>query len=105
MSKPIEIHFYDPKTDEVKATFVRSFVPWAILKKAMKLQKAVQGAEFTEEYVDELAGLVVAVFGDQFTIEDVNNGMDVGEMLTVLSEVITRAAQIVTARGNPTTAA
>lgn len=104
MAKPIEITLYNPETNEVVKTFTRSFVPWAILKKALRLQKTIDSDEMTEDDVDELAGLVVAVFGDQFSLEQVNAGMDVGEMVTVLNAVIARATQF-TPPTNPTTAA
>lgn len=104
MAKPIEITLYNPETNEVVKTFTRSFVPWAILKKALRLQKTIDSEAMTEDDVDELAGLVVAVFGDQFTLDQVNTGMDVGEMVTVLNAVIARATQF-TPPTNPTTAA
>lgn len=90
--KPIELTLYDPETNEVVDTYVRSFVPWAILKRAIRLQKKL-GAEMDEETLDELAGLVVAVFGDKFTMEQVTNGADAGEMMTVIQAIIARASK------------
>lgn len=104
--KPIELTLYDPETNEVIQTFTRSFVPWAILKRAIRLQKSL-GGEMSEETLDELAGLVVAVFGDKFTLEQVTNGADAGEMMTVIQEIIARANNAVIGKpgdGNPTLA-
>jgi phosphoribosylanthranilate isomerase len=92
--KPIELTLYDPETNEVKQTYTRSFIPWAILKKAMRMQKMLAG-EMSEETVDELAALVVAVFGDQFTVAEASNGADIGEMATVIRAIISRAGSFV----------
>jgi hypothetical protein len=93
--KPIELTLYDPETSEKVKTYIRSFVPWAILKRAIRMSKSLGGGDLTEEDMDELGSLVVAVFGDQFSLEEVNNGADIGEMMTVIMEVISRASQFV----------
>ncbi len=92
--RPIELTLYNPETSEKVKTYARSFVPWAILKRAIRMSKMLSG-DLTEEDLDELASLVVAVFGDQFSLEDVTKGADVSEMMTVIQEVITRASQFV----------
>ena len=102
--RPIELTLYNPETNEAVETFVRSFVPWGILKKALAMQQTLQAGELSEDTLDELAGLVVAVFGDRFTLEQVTEGADAGEMITVIQAVISRASQFV-GGGNPTTAA
>jgi len=103
--KPIELTLYDPATNEAVKTYTRSFVPWEILKAALRLRKRFDGGEFTDEDADELAALVVAVFGDEFSNEQVNKGTDIGEMITVIQAVVTRASQFVRGgEANPTTA-
>ena len=42
--------------------------------------------------MDQLAGLVVEVFGNQFSVEDVNGRTDIGEMMLALNQIIARAA-------------
>lgn len=104
---PIELTLYDPETNEALKTYSRSFIPWEILKRAIRLQKSLNIQDMSEDNVDELASLVVAVFGDQFTLEQVNKGADIGEMAAVMQAVVTRASQFVQGRsnGNPTKAA
>jgi len=91
------ITLYDENSDPVK-TFNRGFVPWKLLKKAVKLSKNIDVNDLGEESLDELAGLVVETFGNQFTIEELNEGADINEMITVLQTVISKAS---TAMGNP----
>jgi len=107
--KPIELTLYDPETNEVIKTYTRSFVPWGILKRAIRMKNSITTADVKEEDLDEIASLVVAIFGDQFSLEQLNAGADIGEMASVVRAVISRASQFVEGRpptsGNPTPAA
>jgi len=87
---PMVVHLYG-EDDEVLKTFTRSFVPWKMLKKAVKLSKEVNFEDLKAEDVDQIAGLVVEVFSDQFSLEDLDNGADVGEMLAVIENIVARA--------------
>ena len=87
---PMVVHLYG-EDNEVLKTFSRSFVPWKMLKKAVKLSKEVNFEDLKAEDVDQIAGLVVEVFSDQFSLEDLDNGADVGEMLAVIENIVARA--------------
>ena len=91
LATPMVITLYDPETDEIKATYSRMFVPWKLLKLAVRLAKTLDAQNMTEEDVDSLAGLVVEVFGNRFSIQDLSDGADVGEMMTVLNTIIAKA--------------
>lgn len=90
MATPMVLHIYD-EDSEVKRTVTRSFVPWKLLKESVKLSKNLDIENMTDENVDELTGLVVAVFGDQVTVEELNEGSDIDEMVTVLNQILARA--------------
>lgn len=90
MGTPMIIHFYG-QDNEVEKQFTRSFVPWKLLKEAVRISKTLDQENLGEKDVDELAGLVVAVFGDQFTVEEVNNQADVAEMVAVLNQIVATA--------------
>jgi hypothetical protein len=90
----LSITLYDNDNEVVK-TFTRTFVPWKLLKRAVKLVK-VFGNDFDadnmqESDIDELAALVVDTFGGQFTIDQLNDGADLGEMMTVLTGIMASA--------------
>ncbi len=91
LATPMQITLYDPETDEVKATYTRLFVPWKLLKQAIRLSKGLDANNMTEENLDALAGLVVEVFGNKFSIKELNEGADVSEMLAVLNIIVGRA--------------
>ena len=86
--------------NEVKATYSRMFVPWKLLKKAIVLAKHLDKDNLTEDNIDELAGLVVEVFGNKFSVAELNDGADVGEMMTVFTAIISKAQM--GAPANPT---
>ncbi len=90
MKTPMTLHIYD-ENSEIKATFVRSFVPWKLLKEAVKIAKNLNPKNMSEENVEELTGLVVAVFGDKFTVDQLNEGADVSEMVAVLQQIVSTA--------------
>lgn len=96
-TSPITIHLYGPD-NEIKKTFNRSFIPWKVLKKAVKISKELKADQMTEGDIDSLADLVVAAFGDQFTVEELNDGAEVSEMMLVLNQVVSRASMTI----NPT---
>lgn len=91
MSSPMVIHLYSPDS-EVEKSFSQSFVPWKLLKEAVRISKTLNKDEMQEEDVNALAGLVVAVFGDRFTVEDLNNKADVAEMVAVLNQIVATAS-------------
>lgn len=91
MTAPMVIHIYGDD-NEVKKTVNRSFVPWKLLKEAVKIAAHLKPEEMTDEDVDALAGLVVAVFGDQVTVEELNNGADISEMVAVLNQIVAIAS-------------
>jgi len=91
LQTPLQITLYDAKTDEIKATYSRVFVPWMVLKYAVHLAKDLDASNMTEEQLDQLGGLIVTAFGEKFSIQDLNEGADIGEMMTVLNQIIAKA--------------
>ncbi len=98
----LQITLYDPETNEVKGEYTRCFVPWKMLKKALGLARKLSAlgksldqldiTELDDSLVDELAALVVEVFGDKFTLKDLDEGADTGEMLAVLTGILAVAS-------------
>lgn len=88
---PIRITLYNPETNEVVGEYSRVFVPWGVLKQAVRLMKGLDVEDLSEEDVDAMAGIVCEAFSNQFSVEDLTRGADVGEMMTVIQQVIGRA--------------
>lgn len=89
MAEALHITLYGVD-DEVKAEFSRSFVPWGILKKAAVLAPKLEAETVGEELIDGIAELVVEVFGKQFTVDDLNKGASVGEMMAVVKGLVSQ---------------
>lgn len=96
---PITLKIYD-ENNEVQKEYVKTFVPWKLLKKAIALRKVAGKAndEIDAGDMDSIAGYVVELFGQDMTLEMLDNGADMSEMLSVIRSVMARAAGI----ANPT---
>ncbi len=87
---PIHITLYD-ENSEIKAEYDRVFVPWGLLKQAVRMEAELDLDNMTEESMDALAALVAEAFGNQFSVKDLNEGADIDEMVAVLQTIINKA--------------
>lgn len=117
MNPPIELTLYD-QDDQPKETFQRNVIPWGLLKKAIGLQKQFEDKGTAEKkpwwkiwQKDEsttaeeaqmraISQFVVELFGNKFSVKDLEVGADIGEVMTVFQTVIARASS--TVKLNPT---
>ncbi|MGI6258756.1 MAG: phage tail assembly chaperone G [Anaerolineaceae bacterium] len=80
--------------EDKKKTYRRSFVPFRLLKEAVKIQKLAgqlgEEMSFDEETVDNLADFVVAFYGDQFTREELLNSAELSEVMGVFNQIVSR---------------
>jgi hypothetical protein len=100
MNTPLKLTFYNPETSEIEREFRRSFVPWKMLKRAAavsrKIGKKAQD-EYTDDDYDALSTLICDVFGNRFTVSDLDDKADLGDMMAVMKSIVSRASG-----GNPT---
>jgi hypothetical protein len=92
----IELDLYGPDDEKIK-TLKRLIVPWGILKKAVRLTKNIgTGEDVTEENIDEIAGLVIEIFGEaNVTREELDQCTDVGDMLAVINAIANRGRGLI----------
>lgn len=111
---PIKLTLY--KDDEEIGTFTRNVIPWGVLKKAINLQNSMnvpatskkwwqvwlKDKETTKEeaQMNAISQFVVELFGNKFTVKQLEEGADVSEIMTVFRSVISRANSAV--KANPT---
>lgn len=125
MLPPIKLTLYDANDEEIE-TYERSRIPWGILKKAVSLQKKIDEAETkpeesaqwwevwktlkksgekmtTEEaQIQAVSQFVVDLFGNKFTVRQLDEGADMSEIMSVFRAVIARANQAMNDSGvNP----
>jgi|SRR5271157_1311203 len=100
LGTPIQITLYGPD-DEVIKECSKLVVPWKILKRAMRLIQLQNKNEtdLTEEDIDSIADLVVEAFGNQFTRQDLDDGADITDMMSVLQMIVNKAQGLIP---NPT---
>jgi len=85
---PITLTLYD-ENDEPRESYSRGFVPWGILKAALKLQSLDQN-NLTDEDIDRINALVVAFYGNKFSVQDLESGASLQETLAVLMAIMSR---------------
>ena len=87
----IELKLYDADNEE-KAVYRQSFIPFRFLKEAFKLQQWTKELEDPENadpaVIDSLADFVVAFFGNKFTREELLDGAELGEVMTVVTQIV-----------------
>lgn len=88
---PIELTLYD-ENDEVIHTYSKSIVRWGILKQAIKLAKILdESGGFGDSDMDAISAFVCRLFDDQFTVEELENGAEVSEIMACFRAVVRRA--------------
>jgi hypothetical protein len=97
--EPITLTFRDPKTGEPTETFTRAFVPWAILKWALRLQNIDLDA-LTDEDVENINSLVVAFYDSEFTVQELQRHASFDEVIPVFLQISSRINT--SGNGNPT---
>ncbi len=94
----ISLKFYDNETNEVTAEYHQTFMPFGLLKTAMKLMERLQGKEtdqiriqdLDEDFFDDLGDFVVDLFGKRFTRDELQKHTDAVEVITVLVEAVNK---------------
>ncbi len=102
----ISLKFYDNETSEVTAEYHQTFMPFGLLKTAMKLMERLEGKQVDqiqiqdlgEDFFDDLGDFVVDLFGRRFTREELANHTDAVEVITVLVEAVNKIKK----SGDPT---
>lgn len=105
MPAPLTLKFYSPD-DEVLKTYVRNGMPAGVMRKAMQLFGAMDGKDAatiqnTDELMDSLAALIVELYGDQFTMDELYKHSYFDEWFTLIQQMMSRA-QGVQAQYSPT---
>ena len=121
MTAPIKITLYGTD-NEVVGEFERAVIPWGLLKRAIRLSETINAANEPqaepepsdwigrfkrwlhrndrqvsgeEQMMNLIAEFVVDVFGGRFTVQQLDEGAEIGEMMSVLQAIITRAQVMV----------
>ncbi|MEH7157475.1 phage tail assembly chaperone G [Neobacillus drentensis] len=81
--------------DDKEKTFSVPFVKGRIFRKALKMNRTLNQGELTEEVLNELEEFVCEVFENQFTPEQIEDGLPIDGLMATLRgvffEVINRA--------------
>ncbi len=92
---PVELTLYDENDEEVK-TLSKSVIRWGNMKKAMKLaaQLDKDKKDLSEESIDALSAFVCQLFDDKVTPQELEDGADIGDVMTCFKAVVHRASSM-----------
>lgn len=93
MGSPMVIHLYDGE-GEITKTITQTFVPWKMLKAAVKLAATLNENEPTEEDIQGINDLIVATFQGKVTSDELDNGAEMTEMLAVVRQIVASSKSI-----------
>jgi hypothetical protein len=96
---PISLKIYGTD-NEVLKEITRPIIPWGILKKAAALAKNLDLENIDETDIDGITGLVIEIFDGQVTLSELDKGADVGDMISIIRGIVSRAGALV--KENPT---
>jgi len=93
LGTPIVFTLYGDN-DEVKGEYSRARVPVVFAERAIELSKELAGEGTGQEQLQALYQIVVDFYGDKFTIEELRNGADLGELIAVIQAIANRAVEL-----------
>lgn len=98
LGTPIQFTLYGDD-DEILETYSRARVPLKFVERAMELGEALKGDTLTQNQLTALYQIVVDFYGSKFSIEELRKGADLGELISVIQSIATRAVEMMP---NPT---
>lgn len=94
---PIVLNLYDPENQEITKTYTLTFIPWKMLKKAVRLSKSLSAKsmdQFEETDIDDITNFILGVFPNGLTVDVLDEQSDLSEMIDVIKGIINRTRGI-----------
>lgn len=87
------IHLYGDE-GEVTKTVTQTFVPWKMLKAAVKLAATLNKDDPTEDDINGITNLVVSTFQGKVSSDELDAGADLTEMMAVMQQIVATSKAI-----------
>jgi hypothetical protein len=100
MSTPLEIILYNPD-DSVREKYTKLRIPMGMIDTALDLSDRLtrDDGEVSKEMWMELKSLIVEIFGNQFTIQDLDLYGDLGDLKSVMVQIQAKVQSVLTTGG------
>jgi hypothetical protein len=92
MPDPIKITFYNPD-DSVKAEYSKLRIPLGLVDIALDLAESKEQKSDQETW-DAIKAFIVEVFGGQFTLDELNKGADLVDVMSVFAMVVAKVNHV-----------
>lgn len=101
MPDPIQITFYN-SDDTVKAEYSKLRIPLGLIDIALELSEN-QDPKSDRETWAAIKSFIVEVFGNQFTLDELNQGADLGDIISVFNMISAKISNVLRSfNPNPT---
>lgn len=92
MPDPIQITFYNPD-DSVKAEYSKLRIPLGLVDIALDMSEN-QEPKSDRETWDSIKAFIVEIFGEQFTLDELNKGADLGDIISVFNMIVAKIGNV-----------
>lgn len=84
------------RVNKEEKTFTNNFIKARVFRNALKMNEKMRGEgnEISVETFDEMIGFVVNVFDNQFTVDDVWDGLEAGKLNDEIMRVFNNVLNI-----------
>ncbi|MED4887761.1 phage tail assembly chaperone G [Lysinibacillus fusiformis] len=84
------------KIEGKEKTFTNDFIKARVFRNALKMNEKMQaeGNKISADTFDDMIGFVVSVFENQFTVDDMWDGMELGQLQSELMRVFNSVLNI-----------
>jgi len=101
MPDPIQITFYNPD-DSVKAEYSKLRIPLGLVDIALDMSENQEPKSDRETWT-AIKSFIVEVFGEQFTLDELNKGADLGDIISVFNMIVAKIGNVLKSfNPNPT---
>lgn len=88
MPDPIKITFYN-SDDSVKAEYSKLRIPLGLVDIALDIADD-QTPKTDRETWEKIKAFIVEIFGGQFTLDELNQGADLGDIISVFNMIVAK---------------
>lgn len=87
----LELNFYNEEYEVIK-TYSVGIIRWGMFKKALELSKSIStDAKQAEAGFDGLSSFICDLFNNQFTVSELEQHADIGDVFSCYKAVINKA--------------
>ena len=86
------------KIENKTRTFMPTFISGRIVRDVTKVLPKLQEGNITTELLDELVGMMIVIYNNQFTVDEFYDGIEAHKLLSTITETLNFVMYGITSR-------